>query len=372
MTVPSAESHSATAPKTVTPDAPPSWRATYLGSDGQDRPGNVSWGSILAGVVVALAVLITFSFLGAALGLGLTDPTSDQPFDGVGVGLGIWAVLTLVLALTAGGFVAGVLAVRGGFLHGLSVWATATIALVVLLAIGIGNIAGAAGSVLGSLGSAVGSGAATVADAAGDTVSGLIDQVAEQLDIDPADLGEDVQQILADTGVEELQPDYLRAQLDEAQSDIATAARDLVTDPEAYEQTLDELFATLQQRAETIAGAVDRDAIASAVESNSDLTGEEAEQAVDNAYDAIETLAAEAEQALSDAQDALEQAQQDAEQLVTEARQTLDEATDAAARAAVWAFIGLLLGAAITAFAGLWGSRLVVGRDTSGKINTAK
>lgn len=360
------------APAATTHDPEPSWRATFLGADTEGRATNTSWSSIFAGVVVATAVLITLSLIGAALGLGLTDPTSDEPFEGVGVGLGIWAVLTLILSLTAGGFVAGVLAVKAGFLHGLTVWAATTVALTVALAMGIGSLIGAAGSVLGSVGSAVGSGAATVADTVGDAVGGLTDEVASQLDLDPADLGDDIEQILADTDVAELQPDYLRTQLEEAQSEVADAATDLVTDPENYEQILSELGSSLQERAETIADSVDRDAIANAVEENTDLTGEEAEQAVDNAYEAIQTAAEETEQALAEAQSALESAQADAEQLVADARQALDDASDAAAQASIWGFVALLLGAAITSFAGLWGSRLVLARDESGEVRRAR
>lgn len=347
-----------------------SWRATFLGADTEGRATNTSWASIIAGVVVATSVLITFSLIGAALGLGITDPTSDQPFAGVGVGLAIWGVLTLVISLAAGGFVAGVLAVKAGFLHGLAVWATTTIALTVALAFGIGGAVGAAGSLLGSLGSAVGSGAATVADVAGDTVGAVTDGIAEQIDIDPDQLGDDIEQVLADTGVEELQPEYLRAQLDEAQSDVADAAQELVVDPENYEQILGDLTSSLQERAETIGDAVDRDAIANAVAENTELTDEEAEQAVDNAYEAIEAAVTEAQQALEQAQETLDEAVAEAERIIAETRQNLDEASDAAAQAAVWGFIALLLGAAITAFAGLWGSRLVVGRDEAGRPTT--
>lgn len=349
----------------------PSWRATYLGADTEGRATNTSWASIFAGVVVASAVLITLSLIGAALGLGLTDPTSDQPFEGVGVGLGIWAVATLVLSLAAGGFVAGVLAVKAGFLHGLSVWATATVAFTAAIALGLGSVIGAAGSVLGSLGSALGGGVATVADAAGEAVGAVTDEIGAELDVDTADLGEDVEQILADTGVEELQPDYLRDQLDAAQSDVADAATELVTDPEDYEQILDDLAASLQDRAEQIGDAADRDAIATAVAENTDLSEEEAEEAVDNAFEGIQSAADEAQQAIEEAQAALESAQADAEQLVADARQSLDDASDAAAQASLWGFVALLVGAAITAFAGLWGSRLVLARDESGTVDTS-
>jgi hypothetical protein len=79
----------------------PSWRTTYLGvGDGVDAK-NVSWGAVFAGIVTTIAVLIAFSLLGTAIGLGVTKLTADQPFQGVGTALAIWAILTL--AFLSGG-----------------------------------------------------------------------------------------------------------------------------------------------------------------------------------------------------------------------------------------------------------------------------
>lgn len=133
----------------VEPESP-SWRTTALGADVADRSGNASWGAIFAGVAVALAVLLTFSLIAAALGLGIADPTSDQPFDKVGIAVGLWSIFSPAVALAAGGFVAGVLAVRAGVMHGLAVWATSTLALVVAVVFAVSGAIGVAGSVVGS------------------------------------------------------------------------------------------------------------------------------------------------------------------------------------------------------------------------------
>ncbi|MDQ3781820.1 MAG: hypothetical protein M3349_02635, partial [Actinomycetota bacterium] len=184
-----------------------SWRTTYLGADTSERADNSSWGSIVAGVVVALATFVTFSLVGAALGLGITDPTSDEPFAGVGVAVGLWTVVTLTVSLAAGGFVAGVLAVRAGFLHGLVVWATATLALVVAVVLAVSGILRVAGSVVGTVGSAVGAQVGSLADVAGDAVGAAAEGIADQVgDVDVSGLTDDVRQVLADTDVPELQP----------------------------------------------------------------------------------------------------------------------------------------------------------------------
>lgn len=75
-------------------------------ADGAGR--NISWSSIFAGVVSFLSLLILFSLIGSAIGLGVTDVTSNNPFDGVGTGLIIWAILSLLISLFVAGFVSGV------------------------------------------------------------------------------------------------------------------------------------------------------------------------------------------------------------------------------------------------------------------------
>lgn len=343
----------------------PSWRTTALGADVAGRSSNASWGAILAGVAVALAVLLTFSLVAAALGLGIADPTSDEPFDNVGIAVGLWSILSLAVALAAGGFVAGVLAVRAGVMHGLAVWATSTLALVVAVVFAVSGAIGVAGSVVGSVGSAIGGGIGTVAEAVGDGAGTSTDAIADELgEIDRSALTDDVQQVIADSGVPELQPDYLDSQLEEARSDVADAAVELVTDPGRYDEILDELATSLQARADTIMEAVDRDAIAASVAANTDLDQAESEQAVDEAVAGVES----ATQSIDNAQEALLDVREEVPVLIEDARETLDDASDAAARAALWAFASLLVGAAIASFAALWGSRLVTARTESGRL----
>ena len=64
----------------------------------------VSWGAVMAGAVVALAVYLVMTLLGAAIGLSVTDVNARNP--NLGTGAGIWAVATTIVALFAGGWVA--------------------------------------------------------------------------------------------------------------------------------------------------------------------------------------------------------------------------------------------------------------------------
>lgn len=346
----------------------PSWRTTFLGAGDDVDAKNVSWGAIFAGITTSIAVLIAFSLLGTAIGLGVTDPTSDRPFAGVGTGLAIWAIFTLVLAIAAGGFVTGVLAGRAGFIHGVVTWAGSMIAAAVVVTMTASAALGAVGSVFSTTASAVGSGASSIASVVGDTIEGATDQIAEGLsDVDGQQVQQQTEQILAGTGVPELQPEYLQGQVTEARDEILGAGRALLVNPENYEQILSGLGSSLADRAENISDSVDREAIARSVAANTDLTGPEAEQVVNNIADGIETTTATVQSELSDVDQRIQELQTQVETVVEDARQVADKATNNAAAAAGWAFAGSLIALVIAAFAGLLGARVVGERNVSRK-----
>ena len=86
-----------------------------------------SWGAIFAGAVVALVLQLLLTLLGIAVGSQAVEPTQEAaPLSGLGLGAGIWWVVSGIISLFAGGWVAGRLAsfprpLVGG-LHGLVVW----------------------------------------------------------------------------------------------------------------------------------------------------------------------------------------------------------------------------------------------------------
>lgn len=77
---------------------------------------NIYWDAIIAGVITVLSIFMTFGLIESAIGFGTLNPTSSDPLDGVGTGLVIWTIITIVLSLMAAGFVSGVVAKRIGLL----------------------------------------------------------------------------------------------------------------------------------------------------------------------------------------------------------------------------------------------------------------
>ena len=110
-----------------------------------ERPTfRLSWGAVFAGLVVALALQAVLMLLGTAIGLTAMDGTDR----GLGIGAGIWLILSVLVSLYVGGLVtgrlAGVLTRGDGALHGILVWGLSTILALYLLASGVSSILGGA------------------------------------------------------------------------------------------------------------------------------------------------------------------------------------------------------------------------------------
>lgn len=283
---------------------------------------NISWGAILAGVVTFLALLITFSLIGSAIGFGQVEATTNHPLDGIGTGLLIWTIVSFILSL-------------------------------------------AVGSTLSSVFSIAGQGVETVASGTGNILSDSFDLIVDEVsEVDTQEVTEQTNQILKDTEVDELQPEYINDQLKQATDEITAAGKEIALNPDDSEQIIDETVDSLQKRIETITEATnDKEAITNAITNNTDLTEQEAAEVTDNIYDGLQTASVEAEQKLNQASVQIEQMQADVEQTIEEARVKADEAADDTAKASMWGFVALLLAMLLTSFAGLAGSNFVVDKN---------
>jgi len=127
----------------------------------------LSWGAVLAGVVVAVVIQIILSLIGLAIGLGAIDFRTGQPFQGIGLGAGIWAALTALISLFVGGMVAGhmagVLTRLDGVLHGVLVWGLSVIIALWALSAGVTTLLGGMFGVAGQVLAGAISGVSTVA-----------------------------------------------------------------------------------------------------------------------------------------------------------------------------------------------------------------
>lgn len=117
----------------------------------------VRWGPIISGLVVALATQLILSALGAAIGAtflsGSGAPRSNAP--DVGTGVGIWSIISLLIALFIGSWVAarasGPMNRNTALLNGAILWATTLALGSWLLASGVSGAFGIAASNAGEV-----------------------------------------------------------------------------------------------------------------------------------------------------------------------------------------------------------------------------
>lgn len=117
----------------------------------------VSWGAVFAGLVCAVALQALFTLVGLAWGFAVIDPAEEvNPFAGLLTGGGIYWAITGVASMFAGGWIAGrvsgIAFMPASAVHGLCVWALATI---IALASGAGILTGAASTATNAAGSVV-------------------------------------------------------------------------------------------------------------------------------------------------------------------------------------------------------------------------
>lgn len=97
----------------------------------KDGLPRLSWGSVIAGVILSVIVYLTMSVLGTAIGASMLSPLSrPDTLHGFGFGSGVWVIVTTVLAVFVGSYFAGRCAPVLGWLHGLLSWAVMTLLLV--------------------------------------------------------------------------------------------------------------------------------------------------------------------------------------------------------------------------------------------------
>ena len=146
----------------------------------------ISWAAIFGGVILVVAVQLLLGLLGAGIGLGTVNTNGGTTPDAgsFGIGAGVWWVVSSIIALGFGGYVAAWLAgieIRwDGVLHGLITWGIATLLTIYLLSSAVGGIIGGGFSMVGSAASAAGSGLKDAAQPLAQTAGVSPDMLQQQ------------------------------------------------------------------------------------------------------------------------------------------------------------------------------------------------
>lgn len=294
----------------------------------------ISWGAVFAGGLVAVAVQLLLTLLGLAIGFGVVNPAQEAGagLSGLGTGTAWWWLITSLVSLFVGGWVAGRLSgVRPrieGALHGLTTWSLATVLTVLLAGTAVGNVVG------GLLG-AVGEGAQALQEAIGappgERPAEAREEEGEEVDRAVDQVVQEAREILRETEAPALQPEQIEERGEEASQEVEEHLRAALTDPQQAERELRQMVDAVWSEAREVGSAADREALVNALVAETDLSQEEARRTVDRW-----------EQTL---QEARQEAEQMSEQLADNVQEQAGEAADALAWASLWTFIALLAGA---------------------------
>ena len=241
----------------------------------------ISWGAVLAGVVVALVTQLLLNMLGLGIGVATLDPgTGDNPSAATfSIGAGVWWTVSGIIAALVGGYAAGRLSGRpkeatAGW-HGLTAWALTTLVIFYLLSSTVGGVLGGVyNTVSGAIGG-LGRTAATAATTAAPALSQATDPFAAVERAMRENTGGQDPAALRDTAVSAVRAALVGdpAQAQEARERAAQAiaraqnvpieeARNQVAGYEQqYRQTVDEAKRQATEAADTAAKTVSRGAL---------------------------------------------------------------------------------------------------------------
>jgi hypothetical protein len=111
----------------------------------------VSWGGVFGGVLVALGFLLLMTALGVAVGISAAQP-GETGTGTLGAGAGIWAGVSLLVALFIGGWVStrigAIFDGTTGFFEGALVWVVSVLLMLYMASSGIGMLAAGAAQTL--------------------------------------------------------------------------------------------------------------------------------------------------------------------------------------------------------------------------------
>lgn len=302
----------------------------------------ISWSAIFAGVVLAMVVSLILNLVGTAIGSASIDPLQEgNPLDGIGKGAAIWVVVSGVISLLVGGWIAGRLAQREGALHGLLVWATVSLVTVYLVSSAVTGVVRGGMNLAGSGLSAAASGIAQVAPQIGNTIQ---DQLRQQgIDFNLNDIQGELETAMRQTGKPELNPDNVKQEAQAAGDDAKNTAQNSAQNPQQADQQLGGLLDRIKAKGDKAWDAADRQAMVNLIKARTGKTDAEANQMVDQAQQAYQQAYAKYQQLKADAE--------------RKAREAADVAAKRVSQASWLLVITLIISGIVSAIAGMMGRR---------------
>lgn len=304
----------------------------------------ISWGAILAGTVVALVLQLWFGVLGLALGAYSISPSEGMAeAREFAIGTGIWFLITGIISVMAGGWIAGRMAGiprrLDATLHGVITWALVTI-------IGFMLLTSAVGQIIGGTMNALQSGVSAVARGGGQILSTAANSVDVRADVN--EIRREAYTVLRQTDDPTLQPEAIERDVENILSGVNEG-----------DIGLDEALNRVFNRAERVANNVDKQDLASVIAARTGMTQDEAMQRVNkwdsritNAWDQTQSTVGEAAQTMQE-----------------RAPEYAERAADYVGTAALWVAITMFLGLLAAGAGGGWGAPKRAFEEETGRPN---
>jgi hypothetical protein len=117
--------------------------ASYNGEARVARPLHLSWSAVFGGGLIGWGTLFLLSLVGASLVEGRGSAAFGEHLARIGLGLGVWGVVAMLVASFVGAFfvvrIAGERRRREGLLHGAVSWGLSAAALALLALVALGG-----------------------------------------------------------------------------------------------------------------------------------------------------------------------------------------------------------------------------------------
>lgn len=299
----------------------------------------ISWRAIFAGTVTVLSVMLVLNLIGLSIGLGSIEPTEESnPLSGLGTGALIWWIVSSLIALFIGGYVAARVGVsfsnKSGVIQGIMTWALYTFISMWLLTSAVGSIISGVGNLVGGVLSSAG-------NVIQNQVGPAIQNQLEDVDISLEEARQQFYSLLEDTRQQELQPENLEERAGEIGSQAETRAEQAATQPVRADQEIDAIFERARNEVENTFEELDREALVNVLLERTDMSRAEAERAVDQYIAEYERLRTRAERFM--------------ERAGEQANQTAENVASAVADAALYLAIAFILGILAAAGGGYLG-----------------
>lgn len=114
----------------------------------------VSWGALFAGFFFGFGIWMLLLALGAGVGIFSFDPRDLGQWQGLGIGFGIWGVISGIVAMFLAGWLAARLSVSetkmAGMLHGAALWGFMIVAGLWIATMAVARTAGTAAEAVGA------------------------------------------------------------------------------------------------------------------------------------------------------------------------------------------------------------------------------